>query len=87
MPVSIFAQFNMSQRNNGSLIILGPYSNQFFFLGAKIWNTVVKHIIPHNDILSVKFGNFKNKLKSLLLNNQNLFDSDTWLPQNFLLQY
>ena len=85
-PISVFEQFNVSQRNNGNLIILGSYSNQFFFLGAKIWNTVVKHIIPNSDILSVKFGSFKNKLKSLLFNNQNMFDSVTWVPQNFLLQ-
>ena len=85
IPISSFEQFNMSSRNNGNLIILGPYSSQFFFLGAKLWNTIAKRIIPHNDILSIKFGNFKNKLKSLLLNNQHLFDSDTWLQQNFIL--
>ena len=86
IPTSSFEQFNMSPRNNGNIVILGPYSDQFFFLGAKLWNTIVKRIIPHSDILSIKFGNFKIKLKSLLLNNQNLFDSNTWMPQNFILQ-
>ena len=85
MPISVFEQFNMSRRNNGNLIILGPYSNQFFFLGAKLWNIIVKRVIQHNDILSIKLGKFKNELKSLLLNNQSLFNSDNWLPQNFLL--
>ena len=84
-PTSILEQFNISQRNNANLIILGPYSNQFLFLGAKLWNSIVKIIIPHNDLLSVKLSIFKNKLKKMLHNNQKMFDKDTWSPQNFLI--
>ena len=84
-PSVVFENLNVSDRSENNLIILGEYSNNFFFQGAKIWNTVIKKISPYMELFNMNVGCFKTKLKKCLLGIQSEYDHDEWQPMNFSL--
>ena len=85
-PLLMYEQFKLSKRNNETLVILGTYSNQFMYNGPQIWNSIIKVIAPKLSLGNIIINIFKSKLKKYLLQIQSSLDTDTWLPQNFLLQ-
>ena len=84
-PLLMYEQFKLSKRNNETLVILGTYSNQFMYNGPQIWNSIIKVIAPKLSLRNIIINIFKSKLKKYLLQIQSSLDTDTWLPQNFLL--
>ena len=85
-PSALFEKINVSHRTEHNLIILGQYSNNFFFQGAKIWNTVIKKISPYMELINMNIGCFKSKLKFFLLAIQSEYDHDEWQPMNFSIE-
>ena len=85
LPSSLFERFTLSQRNNGTLLILPQKSVSFDFKGPQMWNVASKIIAKEYTLPNIKFGAFKRNLKSCLLSAQNKFDSNEWYPCNFKL--
>ena len=86
LPTPLYDSLNISQRNNGTLLILPSPSDHFIYKGSKIWNTAMKILTKDDTLLSIKIGAFKIKLKKCLLDIQNKYDGIEWYPNNFELQ-
>ena len=85
LPSSLHKSFQLSHRNNGTFLITPAPSTDFIYKGSKIWNTVTKLLAKKDNIFSIKFGQFKNNLKSCLLEIQRMYDKTEWNPKNFEL--
>ena len=55
-PSVVFENLNVSHRSGHNLIILGEYSNNFFFQGAKIWNIIIKKISPYMELINMNIA-------------------------------
>lgn len=86
LPSSIYSLFTLSPRNNGSYLIIRPESDAFIMKCSKIWNTVIKLIAKDEIVPSINISNFKQKLRSCLLDVQNAFDRVEWYPKNFEIE-
>ena len=85
LPSQLFDLLNLSQRNNETNLILPTPSNDFIYKGSKLWNIAIKILAKNVDIVSIKIGAFKTKLKKCLLDIQNKYDGTEWCPYNFNL--
>ena len=85
-PSSIFSLFNISTRNNGIYLLHPSYSHHFISTGSKIWNVAAKLLAKTEDIISLKIGPFKQKLKNCLLEIQNKYNNIEWYPNNFKIE-
>ena len=82
----MFETLKTSQRNNSLLLIPPPPSQQFSYLGPKIWNSVYKKIFTDSEHdLSTSLSYVKNSTKKLLLELQREHDESEWVPSNFTL--
>ena len=85
-PMNLFESLKISIRNNSLLLIPPPPSQQFSYLGPKIWNSVYKKIfIDSEHDLSTSLSYVKNSTKKLLLGLQREHDESEWVPANFTL--
>lgn len=83
VPISLFSEFAFSERTfKNTFLITPPPSNDFMYKSSVLWNVMRKKFDIADDF-SVSINYFKNSLKSLMLSNQNTFDSDEWTDQNF----
>ena len=85
VPTRLHDEIKLSQRNNGTLIILPSPSDDFIYKGSKLWNMAIKIIAKTDDLFSIKFNSFKCKLKKVLISIQKKHDSCEWSPYNFKL--
>ena len=85
VPTRLHDEIKLSQRNNGTLIILPTPSDDFIYKGSKLWNMAIKLIAKTDDLLSIKFNSFKCKLKKVLVSIQKKHDTCEWSPHNFKL--
>ena len=85
VPTRLHDEIKLSQRNNGTLIILPSPSNDFIYKGSKLWNMAIKLIAKTDDLFSIKFNSFKCKLKKVLISIQKKHDTCEWSPYNFKL--
>ena len=84
--MNLFESLKISQRNNSLLLIPPPPSQQFSYLGPKIWNSVYKKILTDSEQdLSTNLSLVKNSIKRLLLKIQKEHDENEWVPANFSL--
>ena len=58
-------------------------STNFIYKSALIWNTIQPQLKIHD--YSVKISIVKNKIKTLLSQNQHAHDEIEWLPDNYAL--
>ena len=82
VPISIFSEFNLSDRNFKDTFLHTPSpTNDFLYKSSILWNSLRKTL----DIkdFSSKINYVKSSLKSLILSNQKKFDNDEWSNQNF----
>ena len=50
-----------------------------------MWNIAVKSLAKEIDLVDIKLGAFKRKLKNKLLEIQGKHDDKEWYPSNFAL--
>ena len=84
VPISIFSEFNLSDRNfKDTFLLTPPPANHFLYKSSILWNIIRKKL----DIMdfSVTINYVKNSLKFLILSNQNKCDNDEWSEQNLKL--
>ena len=81
-PSSLYQTYQLSQRNNSSLLILSSNTNHFSFISSKIWNIAMKSLASDCSLADIKFGPFKRKLKNCLLVLQGRYDNIEWSPNN-----
>ena len=86
LPMSLYKLFQLSNRNNNTVLILPPKSPHLTYRASKIWNTAVKILAKNNDLLSLRIGPFKKNLRNCLLEIQNMYDKIEWYPQNFEIE-
>ena len=85
VPARLHDEIKLSQRNNGTLIILPSPSDDFIYKGSKLWNIATKTVAKTDDLFSIKFNSFKCKLKKVLFSIQKKYDTNEWSPYNFKL--
>ena len=82
-PINLYETLNISQRNNGMLLITPIPSIQFLYTGPKTWNYVYKKIfVKILGDLSTSVAIVKNSVKKLLLKNQKKYDENDWHKEN-----
>ena len=81
----LYNLFEPSQRNSGLRLILPARSDEFAYNGSKLWNTATETLKIKNDLLTIKIGPYKAKLKTCLLNIQSKYGATEWHPYNFIL--
>ena len=84
-PASLYETYQLSQRNNSTLLILPAKTNSFSYRSSKMWNIVMKCLARDSGLMDMRLGSFKNRLKNSLLDIQGKFDDIEWYPENFKL--
>ena len=85
LPIQLYDLLKLSPRNNGVQLILPTASKDYIYKASKLWNIAAKIFMKNDDLLSIKIGTFKSKLKECLLNIQNRYSTNEWCPYNFNL--
>ena len=83
-PHSLYETYQLSQRNTSNLLIL-PIAKDFTHTSSKMWNIAVKSLAKEIDLVEIKPGAFKRRLKNKLLEIQGKHDDKAWYPSNFTL--
>ena len=81
-PISIHSKYNISLRKNTTLITPVP-SHHFTYKSAIIWNVIQPQLKIYDYSTSISLT--KNKLKTLLFQNQHSHDHLEWLPNDFAI--
>ena len=82
-PASLYETYQLSQRNNSTLLITPANTNSFTFISSRMWNIVMKFLERDSDLIDMKLGSFKRRLKNCLLEVQGKHDEIEWYPENF----
>ena len=83
-PHSLYETYQLSPRNASNLLIL-PMAKNFTHSSSKMWNIAVKSLAKEIDLVDIKLGAFKSRLKNKLLEIQGKHDDKEWYPSNFAL--
>ena len=82
-PIKILDLYDFSSRSHKELFILTPMpSNTFCYKSSIVWNKVRNLFKVCDSATSV--ATLKSKIKSHLLQNQSLGDTETWVEHNFM---
>ena len=84
-PIALHETYQISQRNNATLLIPPVDTNSFAFISSRMWNIVMKSLAKDSGLIDIKLGSFKKRLKSCLLEMQGKHDDIEWYPENFKL--
>ena len=84
-PTALHETYQISQRNNATLLIPPVDTNSFAFISSRMWNIVMKSLAKDSGLMDIKLGSFKKRLKSCLLEMQGKHDDIEWYPENFKL--
>ena len=84
-PASLHETYQLSQRNNSTLLILPANTNSFTFISSRMWNIAMKFLARDSCLIDMKLGPFKRRLKNCLLEAQGKHDDIEWYPENFRL--
>ena len=84
-PAALHKTYQLSQRNNSTLLILPHKTNSFTYISSRMWNIAMKYLAKDSDLIDIGVGSFKNRLKSCLLDVQGKFDNVEWYQDNFKL--
>ena len=85
-PINLFESLQISQRNNSMLLITTVPSQQFSYLGPKIWNSAYKKMQADSEQdLTIKVSFVKTAMKNILIEIQKSHDENEWLPANFTI--
>ena len=76
IPISLYSLFTFSKRK--PTLIITPQPTQHFVYSSGITWNAIRSPIGITDISDTKLGSFKQKLKSFIINLQNLGDKDEW---------
>jgi len=84
-PAALHKTYQLSQRNNSTLLILPTKTNSFAYISSRMWNIVMKYLAKDSDLVEIGVGSFKYRLKNCLLDVQGKFDNVEWYQDNFKL--
>ena len=84
-PAFLHETYQLSQRNNSTLLILPAKENSFTYISSRIWNIAMKLLARDSALSDIGLGSFKRRLKNCLLVVQGKFDDIEWYPENFKL--
>lgn len=85
-PHCLFSMYELSQRNNGNLLLSRQNCGSYLTDRVETWNCCMKLICKDIPIAAIKIPKFKKELKNILLKVQNFGDPVEWFNDlNFSL--
>ena len=82
-PTIAYESYKLSSRSNKGLFILTPQPNRTFqYNSSVIWNKVRNFLKTDDSATSV--ASLKSNLRSKILLNQSLGDTESWIEHNFM---
>ena len=78
-PYCLFSMYELSQRNNGNLLLSRRNDGSYLTNRVETWNCCMKLICKDMPISTIKIPKFKKELKNILLRVQKFGDPVEWL--------